>query len=241
MAKAQKIVSAACALLFTLSLAACGSKSKGTVNVNDVAFTDFSKDISADRIYDTIKKLSATDNARITGFEGEKTSADYIAKEFKDMGFTVEEQSFSIKAYKCSGTEVNITTPESKKLDSKALSYSKETPKDGITSEIAYAGMGSDEELDQAKVKGKIALIERGGDTFKNKTERAYSKGALGAIFYDPNVEKLIAATLLQPSDIPAVVILDSEGRKIKKTLDSGTTVKVTIKVENVKMVHLGI
>jgi aminopeptidase YwaD len=176
-----------CAL--TLS-SGCGSsfviKDKYTINANNITFTDFSKDISTDEIYNTIKKFSAKDDARITGFEGEKTSAEYIANQFKEMGFNVTEQSFPIKSYSCSGTEVDIIATESKKISSHFLTYSKATPKEGITADVVFGGIGTESELENADVKDKIVLMKRGGDLFRVKTQRAFTKGVVGAIFYDP-------------------------------------------------------
>lgn len=232
----KKLISASFALLLTLSLTACDmsmGKSEKAVNVSNITFTDFSKEISADRIYNTIKMFSATDNARITGFEGEKNTSDYIAKQFKDMGLTVEEQIFPIKAYRCSGTEVNIITPENKNITSQFLTFSKETPKEGITADIVFGDMGTQDELEKAQVKGKLVLMKRGGEYYKNKTDRADSLGAVGAIFYDPNQEPAVAATLVQPSNIPAVSIERSEGEKIAGLLGSGKPVKITLKVDS--------
>ncbi|MGH4123840.1 MAG: M20/M25/M40 family metallo-hydrolase [Clostridium sp.] len=237
MKKNQKLIAAVCALLTTLSLTACElpftSKSKSVVNVNNINFTDFSKDISADGIYSTIKKFSATDNARITGFEGEKNSAEYITKQFKDMGFNVTEQSFPIKAFRCAGTEVNIITNGNKKISSSFLTFSKATAKEGIAVDIVFGGMGTDSELENAKVKDKLVLMKRGGEFFRAKTERAFAKGAVGAIFYDPYEEQLISATLVEPSSIPAVSILKSEGENIVAMLASGKSVKITLKVDS--------
>ncbi len=175
MKKNSKLIAAICILITILSLTACElpstSKSKGVVNVNNIKFTDFSKDISEDGIYNTIKKFSATDDARITGFEGEKNSAEYITKQFKNMGFAVTEQSFPIKAYKCAGTEVDIIFQESKKISSHFLTFSKATPKEGITVDIVFGGMGTDSELENDKVKDKLVLMKRGGDFFRVKTE----------------------------------------------------------------------
>jgi aminopeptidase YwaD len=201
--------------------------------VNNIAFTDFTKDISADEIYNTIKKFSATDNARITGFEGESTTADYITKQFKDLGFEVEEQSFPIKAYNCLGTEVVVNSSESKKINSHFLTLSKATPKEGITADIVNGGMGTNSELENAKVNGKLVLMQRGGDYFRVKTERAFSKGAVGAIFYDPNQEDAVAATLVELSNIPAVTISKTDGKNIEGLLASGKPVKVTLKVDS--------
>lgn len=235
MKKKQKLIVAICTLVTTLSLTACKlpftGKSKNVVNVNNITFTDFSKDISVDNIYNTIKMFSATDNARITGFEGEKKSAEYITKQFKDMGFDVTEQSVPIKAYRCTGTEVDIIAPETKKISSHFLTFSKATPKEGITVEIVFGGMGTDSELENAKIKDKLVLIKRGGEFFRVKTERAFTKGAVGAIFYDPNQEEPISATLVEPSSIPAVSISKSQGEYIVGMLASGKPVKVTLKV----------
>jgi len=237
MKKNQKLIAALCALITTLSITACESpfisKSKGVVNVDKITFSDFSKDISADGIYNTIKTFSAADNARITGFEGEKNTAEFITKQFKDLGFDVKEQSFPIKAYRCLGTEVDIIAPESKKVSSQFLTFSKATAKEGITADIVFGGMGTDSELENAKVKDKIVLMKRGGEFFRVKTERAFKKGAVGAIFYDPNQEQLISATLVEPSNIPSVSILKSEADNITGMLASGKPVKVILKVDS--------
>lgn len=239
MRKNLRLIAVVCALIITLPLVSCGTsevKSKEVVNLNSISFTDFSKDISADRIYETIKQFSATDNARITGFEGEKNTADYIIKQFKDMGLDVTEQSFPIKAFRCIGTEVNIISPESKKINSQYLGFSISTPKEGITAEIVSGGKGANSELENAKVKGKLVLIKRGGGPFGSTTELAYVKGALGVIFYDAGQEQPMFATLLNPSKIPAVSISKSDGENIQSVLASGKSVKVTLKVDSETM-----
>lgn len=237
MKRKQKIIALICALITTFSIIACGSfstgKSSGVFNVNGVAFTDYSKDISADAIYDTINKFSATDNARITGSEGEKNTGDYISKYFRDLGFDVTEQSFPIKLYSCVETEVDIVAPESKIISSQFLAYSMATPMEGITADIVNGEMGTESDLDNAKVNGKLVLMKRGGDFYRIKVERAYSKGAVGAIFYDPNQEQPVAASLVEPSRIPAVSISRSDGESIEGMLASDKHVKVTLRVDS--------
>jgi aminopeptidase YwaD len=233
----KKFIAAFCILVTVLSSTACGStptgQSKGVFNVSDMACIDYSEDISADNILSTIRNFSASDNARISGFEGEKNTADYISKQFKDLGFEVTEQSFPVKAYKCTGTEVDIAAPESKKIGSQFLTFSKATPNEGITSDIVFGGMGTDSELDSARVKGKLVLMKRGGEFYRIKVERAYTKGAVGAIFYDPGQELPVAATLVEPSGIPAVSISRSDGESIEGMLTSGKSVRITIKVDS--------
>lgn len=236
MKSAKKVICICCAIALTLSFSACSigkDKATGSSNVTKLKFTDFSKDISADRIFSTIEKLSAKDDARITGFQGEKDAAAYISKQFKDSGLIVEEQEFPIVTFKCNSVELKINSPESKTIVSQVLSYSKETPKEGLSSEVVFGSMGTQEDLENAKVKGKIVVIERGGDTFRNKTQRAASLGAAGVIFFDPSNEGVISATLSQPSDIPAIAISKADGEYINSIISSGKSVKSTLKVDS--------
>jgi aminopeptidase YwaD len=194
---------------------------------------DYSKDISVDIIYNTIRKLSTTDNARIAGFEGEKASAEYIMKQFRDMGCDVVEQSFPIKAYRCTDSELNIIAPENKKINSRAFHFSRSTPKEGISSEVVFGGMGSNIELENAKVKNKIVLLKNGAENFKAITERAAEKGAVGIIFYNQIQEQLISASLMELSLIPVASTLQSQANYIIDKLASGKTVKLTLKIDS--------
>jgi aminopeptidase YwaD len=227
----------ACSVSAVLTLTSCNlNPSKETTSTSikaDKNFTDFSTKISADRIYTTIQKLSDTDDARITGFDGEKNAGEYISGKFKEAGFNVEEQPFPVKAYKCSGTEVMINSSENKIINSKVFTFSKETPKEGISAEVVFGDIGSMEDLGKAKVKDKIVLMKRGGEFFKVKAERAASLGAIGVIFYDPNNNALIPATLTNLSTIPAVSILKTDAEGIKNSLDAGKATKVTMKVNS--------
>jgi len=236
MKKSKKLVAMACALFFALSFTACNgnaeNKSQDVVNVSTIKFTDFTKKISADNIYSTIEKFSATDDARITGFDGEGNTAQYIKKQFEDLGFEVKEQNFPVNAYKCKSTELSIGDSEELKIDSKFLQFTKGTPKEGITGEIVYADMGSDSDMENAKVKGKLVLMKRGGDYFRVKVERAFRKGAVGAIFYDPGKDEFISATLVEVSNIPAVSIKKSEAEKLVKQFEEGKALKATLKVD---------
>lgn len=65
----------------------------------------------------------------------------------------------------------------------------------------AYVSCGFGDAADfTAAVRGKIALIQRGGDTFADKTRRAVAAGAKGVVFYNINNTNN-AWTLLPPED----------------------------------------
>ncbi|EQB88029.1 hypothetical protein M918_05985 [Clostridium sp. BL8] len=85
MKKSKRLVAMTCALFFTLSFTACKGKveksiSEAVVNFDSITFTDFTQKISSDDIYSTIEKFSATDNARVTGFDGRKKHSTIYKK-----------------------------------------------------------------------------------------------------------------------------------------------------------------
>ncbi|PRX39618.1 aminopeptidase YwaD [Planifilum fimeticola] len=194
---------------------------------------EFTKKISAERIYQHIAKLADRDDARIAGFEGEHRAADYIARELEKYGLNVERQVFPFLAFQDRGSEVQVVEPEPRNLDSQTMTYSPATPEEGLRAELVYAGLGSEEEFAQVDAKGKIALIKRGEYTFYEKTQNAAKSGAVGAIIFN-NASGNINGTLGEPTDIPAASLSDAEGESLKALLEQGIKVTVTMKVDTV-------
>ena len=108
------------------------------------------------------------------------------------------------------------------------MEFTIATDGDGVTAPLASAGRATDAEVASLDLTGKIALIERGDITFKEKVENVASKGALGAVIYN-NVAGDLAGTLQAPSTIPAVGIPRPEGLGLKAQLDAGTAVEVQL------------
>lgn len=108
------------------------------------------------------------------------------------------------------------------------MEFTIATDADGETRPLAFAGRATDAEVASLDLTGKIALIERGDITFKEKVENVASKGALGAVIYN-NVAGDLAGTLQAPSTIAAVGIPRSEGLALKAQVDAGATVTVQL------------
>ena len=100
------------------------------------------EEVSADNIYEHITVLAREDNARVTGFEGEHRAADYIEEQFESYGLQVERQEFPILAFLDNGAELTMNSPEEKVFETKNFSYTPPTPVEGLTAEIAFAGLG---------------------------------------------------------------------------------------------------
>jgi aminopeptidase YwaD len=231
MRKMKNIVSFTFIITLLFIFTSCSSNQS-----TQTSFKDYSKQISADAIYNHISILASKDNARITGFDGEKDAATYISKQFESIGLEVESQSFPITAFQCNETELKINGEENKILSSKALTFTASTPKEGFTAKIVDCDMGSEDLLKEAVVKNKLVLMKRGGDFFKVKTERAANNGALGVIFYDtdPQSEEPVSATLSSLSKIPAIAIGRIDGELLKKEISSNKNLEITLKVDSI-------
>src|SRR3990170_953291 len=122
------------------------------------------------------------------------------------------------------------TAPTTAALEPIPMSFTAVTDADGITALLAFAGRATDAEVASMDLTGKIALIERGDITFKEKVENVASKGALAAVIYN-NVAGNFGGTLQSPSTIPAVSISRAEGLGLEAQLDAGTAVELELVV----------
>jgi serine protease len=101
-----------------------------------------------------------------------------------------------------SGPEVDFAAPGVKVLSTDLFGYDflsyirsndevfstrpLEGSKDGtVNGEYVYCSLGSEADFAATNVRGKIALMKRGGDTFANKVRRANEAGALGVIVFN--------------------------------------------------------
>lgn len=82
--------------------------------------------------------------------------------------------------------------------------------------QMAFGGLGKPEEL--KKVKGKIALIERGEITFTEKAKNALEAGATAVVIYN-NTKGAFIGNIDQPIDIPVATLSKKEGEKLKKII----------------------
>ena len=83
--------------------------------------------------------------------------------------------------------------------------------------EIVNGGIGKPEEL--GNVKGKVALIKRGGLSFIDKILNAQAKGAVGVIIYNNDGDETLISMAQDPNiKIPALFVGNSTGAKIIKS-----------------------
>lgn len=191
------------------------------------AHKDIADEISGENIYDHIKAIASKDDARITGTEGEEAAADYIAEQFESYGLDLRRQEFDIVNWFDGSASLEMTSPEIKVFDVANYQYSCATPEAGIDAAVVDCGLGYPEDF-PADTAGKIALISRGEFTFAEKVQNAAKAGAVAAIIYN-NRPGAVDGTLGDPSEIPAMEMLQEDGLYIINMLDGGNTVNLSM------------
>jgi subtilisin family serine protease len=94
---------------------------------------------------------------------------------------------------------------------------------DDVTGELYDVGYGQTEDVDGLDLSGKIALIERGFISFKDKIVNVYSKGAIGAIVFN-NQQGTFIGDLQEQQDIPVISINQTDGLFLRNLVSSQTS-----------------
>lgn len=92
------------------------------------------------------------------------------------------------------------------------------------TGKNSVEGTGND--IDAAKVSGKIALVQKVSGTYGNKKLAAQNAGAIGVIFYNAEGDDSIVSTAARPDvHIPCITLSYTNGAKLKSLISSNLKV----------------
>lgn len=232
-------------LMAILVLTGCQAKAKSAeVSAKSVEDQSTSVDelllmMDETAMLEHLKWLSKEDSGRIAGTEGEDATVVYLKDALSAMGYEVEIQSFPFLGYTLKSVSLEFKGVEGlpevlvSSDDVHGLTYSASTPNDGITGELVDVGLGGEADFSGKKVEGKLVLIKRGGEFFYTKVQRAYTLGALGVIFYDPDGKEPVKATLVEPSQIPAVSVSTVIGESLSQMLLEEKRFEVLLKLDS--------
>ncbi|MBT2688887.1 M20/M25/M40 family metallo-hydrolase [Bacillus sp. ISL-47] len=184
--------------------------------------------INVENIYKNIDYLSQT--PRVAGTESEDNAVQYIKEQFESYGYETEIQPFTFYGYTPpSNMELTVDDYDGE-LQPSSFTYSVNGD---VTGELAYAGLGTAEELEGMDLTGKIALIKRGELSFAEKVLNAAEKGAAGVIIFN-NADGALNGTLGSHNDdyVPALALSKEEGEALLALHNSGETLTASIKIE---------
>ncbi|MBO0960270.1 M28 family peptidase [Neobacillus sp. MM2021_6] len=181
------------------------------------------KKISADNMYNTIALLS--EQPRAAGTDGELKGAMYIKGQFEKYGYETELQPFPFyDVIRNNVSGVLEIGGQNLKPYVFSGSYSGE-----VTAEVMYVGKAFAGTVPEA-VKGKIALIERGDNTFVEKIQNVLDKGAVGVIMYNNSGTSNAFGQASYGQNIPAVAITRTQGTALVEQLNGGPlTAKINV------------
>lgn len=200
-------------LLSTASLALAGSPT-----VDDRVIT---RRLDVDRIVSHIERLSVDIGPRVASSPEEEAAAAYIAETFAGYGYDVEIQEFP---YANTVGYATMQTPRQERLLVRAGGGSPLTPAGGVTAPVVDAGFGAPGDF-PADTAGKIALIQRGQETFANMIANADAAGAVGVLI--ANTDWNIFSATVSGSPIPFVTMNDEAGDLLRAAGDVTLTLEI--------------
>jgi len=168
-----------------------------------------------------------------TGNEGGRAFGEPAAqKEVIAVGASLNNVTTSMDA-------VIVVAPDGYELAALYMNGSRQIP-EGTSGELIYVKYAREEDLASINITGKIALAERGGEPgelvyFSEKEANVAAKGGRGLIVYN-NQPGIYVGNLIGPHNppsyrpsIPVVSISREDGLQLKRMLDEGRRVEVTI------------
>lgn len=183
----------------------------------------------SNRAMSNLWHLSVDIGPRVAGSESEREAAEFLKKEFQDLGYDVSTQDFDIRD-RVKG-QLQILTDDNNELPLGVARGAAETGADGITGNVYEAGLGNPEDFSE-DIQGNIALIQRGDLTYWEKVENAIEAGASGVIIYD-NAESyspLAPGLGNNTSSIPVIGITKKDGEALLEKV-SAEEVEVNLMV----------
>jgi len=111
------------------------------------------------KAYAHLRHLAHDIGPRLAGSPGEHKAARYIEKVFKSFGLTTRLQRYPSVTFDNNGTVFEVEDGGRwRRVQCQPVTFSKGTPRNGVTGEIYFAETGAPEYLSPA-MKGKVVLV----------------------------------------------------------------------------------
>ncbi|MFD2371922.1 M28 family peptidase [Brevibacillus sp. GCM10020057] len=184
--------------------------------------------IDAEALQQHVEKLARTPRPPAT--ESEFAAAVYVASQLRSYGYQAVLQPFTYYTYRQPSTlSLSVEGWTGAKWEARGFTYG---PNGVGTGEIVACGLGTAQDLQDGRARGKIALVQQGGTTFAEKVRQAAAAGAAAVIIsYDRETKE--QASLGEPLDmaVPVISVPKEQGRRLQAMLEKGP-VKATVKVD---------
>jgi len=173
--------------------------------------------------------------SRVTGYEGARLAADYIADLFGDYGLKVVRQEYNLLTPLDHGSEIIVLSQTGKVLnviEAYALwpNYIQTSKTKGyVEGPLVYVQKGNLKDFNGKAIEGSIVLMDfNSEDNWIN----AAKLGAKAVIFIAPDETSYLEARkkiINTPIHFPRVYVNSNDGLALKALASSGVTVKVNV------------
>ncbi len=148
-----------------------------------------------------------------------------------EMGYLTEFQDFQRLVNTVSSVIVLEAPPGLEAIQSRPIGGSSAGDAAG---ELVFVGLATQEEVEDRRLDGKVALIERGEISFQEKVEHVEAAGAVGAVIFNRE-DQLFRGVMEFPDDapaIPAMGISRGDGLALREAIEDGG-LEVTVGIRN--------
>jgi aminopeptidase YwaD len=183
-------------------------------------------EFDASRALKHVRALAETIGTRVTGSENATRAGDYIAQQFASYGYVIEKQAFAFEQWDDRATRIQITAPEARALDARALRFS---PAGNADAPVVAVSGGAESDFARVNVKDKIALVPRGVTLFSDIALNAERAGAAATIIFN-NAPGRFVGSLRDKTARPVLAISGRDGQMLLDWLGKGA---VTLKLES--------
>ena len=175
----------------------------------------------ADEAWRFLGDLTTHFSPRESGTGEERRAGEELNCLLEEIGYETRFQQFVYPTGVFSSVVVDADAyPNLAAIPSFAI---RDSAKGEATAEFAYAGLALEDVVGDERLDGKIALIERGMDTFQAKTERVEAAGAVAAVIFNA-APGLFQGHMVDrdfvPS-IPAIAISREDGLALLEVIEA--------------------
>ena len=171
-----------------------------------------------DDTWSFLQLLTSEFSPRESATDEERVAADFLLSEMQSLGLEPVLQPFTVEVLDRDVPVLAIDGPEQIDLGGIPLRL---TAEGRATGALVDVGLAFAEDVDPERVRGKIALVQRGTLTFQAKVRRVQEAGAVGVVIYNDRPGRF-AGRLSTASEIPAVSISQENGEAIKVRMAAG-------------------
>ena len=185
------------------------------------------------RAYGMALTLADAHSPRQSATDEELKAAMFLSGAMARLGYETSVQEFEVTEAWASGSLEVLPDEEGDELDVTFRRRDGDTARIPVLpfeplrvgiveGELVDVGLGSDEDFEGVDVKGKIALMGRGENSFEEKETNAAERGAIGAVVYNNEPRYYFVGKLTGDPDILASSITRVDGGLLFDALEDG-------------------